>query len=64
MPPEVRARIIGPMADAFASTFWWASVLVAIALVVSTALLPKEKPSRSTTLTTPAAEAAPAVLVG
>jgi MFS family permease len=44
VPPEVRARIIGPMAEAFASTFWWALALVVIAFLVSTPLLPKQKP--------------------
>jgi hypothetical protein len=44
VPPEVRARIAGPMAEAFASTFWWALALVVIAFVVSTPLLPKHKP--------------------
>jgi EmrB/QacA subfamily drug resistance transporter len=44
VPPEVRARIAGPMAEAFASTFWWALALVVIAFVVATALLPKQKP--------------------
>jgi hypothetical protein len=32
------------MAEAFASTFWWALALVVIAFVVSTPLLPKNKP--------------------
>ena len=32
------------MAEAFGSTFWWALVLVVIAFVVSTPLLPKHKP--------------------
>jgi hypothetical protein len=31
------------MAEAFASTFWWALGLVAIAFVVALALLPKDK---------------------
>jgi EmrB/QacA subfamily drug resistance transporter len=44
VPPDVRARIAGPMAEAFASTFWWALALVVIAFVVSTPLLPKHKP--------------------
>jgi EmrB/QacA subfamily drug resistance transporter len=44
VPPDARARIAGPMAEAFASTFWWALVLVVIAFVVSTPLLPKHKP--------------------
>jgi MFS family permease len=44
VPPDVRATIVGPMAEAFASTFWWALALVVIAFVVSTPLLPKHKP--------------------
>ena len=44
VPPDVRARIAGPMAEAFGSTFWWALALVVIAFVVSTPLLPKHKP--------------------
>jgi EmrB/QacA subfamily drug resistance transporter len=45
VPPDVRAQIAGPMADAFASTFWWALVLVAVALVVAILLLPKKRPA-------------------
>jgi hypothetical protein len=44
VPPDVRARIAGPMAEAFASTFWWALALVVVAFLVSTPLLPKHKP--------------------
>ena len=44
VPPDERARIAGPMAEAFGSTFWWALALVVIAFVVSTPLLPKHKP--------------------
>ena len=43
LPPEVRARIAQPMAEAFGSTFWWALALVAVAFVVALALLPREK---------------------
>ena len=32
------------MAEAFGSTFWWALALVVVAFVVSTPLLPKQKP--------------------
>jgi len=42
--PEVRARIAGPMADAFASTFWWALGFIVIAFVVAVTLLPKDRP--------------------
>jgi EmrB/QacA subfamily drug resistance transporter len=45
IPPEVHAQIAGPMADAFASTFWWALALIVIAFVFATALLPKQKPA-------------------
>jgi EmrB/QacA subfamily drug resistance transporter len=44
VPPEVRAQIAGPMADAFASTFWWALAFIVVAFVVATALLPKQRP--------------------
>jgi EmrB/QacA subfamily drug resistance transporter len=64
VPPEVRARIAGPMAEAFASTFWWALVLVVIAFVVSTPLLPKQKPEPVDDPDTPEdAESLPPVLV-
>jgi EmrB/QacA subfamily drug resistance transporter len=64
VPPAVRARIIEPMAEAFASTFWWALALVVIALIVSTALLPKEKPEPVDDPDAPeGAEAAAPVLV-
>ena len=33
------------MADAFASTYWWALALVLVALVVATPLLPKQRPA-------------------
>jgi EmrB/QacA subfamily drug resistance transporter len=45
MPPEVRAQVAGPMADAFASTFWWALALVVVAFLVATPLLPKKRPA-------------------
>ena len=65
VPPAVRARIIGPMAEAFASTSGGRSALVVIALVVSTALLPKEKPEPVDDPDGPRrAEAAAPVLVG
>jgi hypothetical protein len=46
VPPDVKARIAGPMADAFGSTYWWAFALVVLALVIATPLLPKRKPAR------------------
>jgi EmrB/QacA subfamily drug resistance transporter len=45
MTPEAHAQIAGPMAEAFASTFWWALALIVIAFVFATALLPKQKPA-------------------
>ncbi|MCC6832453.1 MAG: DHA2 family efflux MFS transporter permease subunit [Thermoleophilia bacterium] len=45
VPAEVHARIAGPMADAFASTFWWAFALVVVAFVFAVAMLPKHKPA-------------------
>jgi EmrB/QacA subfamily drug resistance transporter len=44
VPPDVHAQIAGPMADAFASTFWWALGLIVVAFAVATALLPKQRP--------------------
>jgi MFS family permease len=44
LPPEARAEIAGPMAEAFGSTFWWAFALVVVAFLVATPLLPKERP--------------------
>ena len=44
LPPDQRAQIAGPMAEAFGQTFWWALALVVVAFVVALALLPKEKP--------------------
>src|SRR3954447_7235163 len=43
-PPAIRARIAGPMAEAFGATFWWAFALVVVAFVVAIVLLPKHKP--------------------
>ena len=45
MPPEQRSQVAPAMADAYASTFWWALGLVVIAFVVALVLLPREKPS-------------------
>ncbi|HVQ96552.1 MAG TPA: DHA2 family efflux MFS transporter permease subunit [Mycobacteriales bacterium] len=44
LPPEARAKVAPPLADAFASTFWWALGLVLVAFVVALVLLPKDKP--------------------
>jgi hypothetical protein len=43
--PDVKARIAGPLAEAFGSTYWYAFALVILALVIATPLLPKEKPA-------------------
>jgi MFS family permease len=45
VPPDVKARIVGPMADAFSATYWWALALVVLAFVIATPLLPKDKPA-------------------
>ena len=45
VPPEARARIAEPMAEAFASTFWYALALVVVAFLVATPLLPKRRPA-------------------
>jgi EmrB/QacA subfamily drug resistance transporter len=45
MSPAARAQVAGPMAEAFASTFWWALALVVIAFLVATPLLPKKRPA-------------------
>jgi EmrB/QacA subfamily drug resistance transporter len=44
IPPGLRERVAPAMADAFGATYWWALALVAVALVVATVLLPKNKP--------------------
>ena len=62
--PEARAQIAGAMAEAFGSTFWWALPLVVIAFVVSTPLLPKQKPEPVDDPADDAAESPPPVLVG
>jgi EmrB/QacA subfamily drug resistance transporter len=45
VPPDVKAKIVGPMAEAFGSTYWYALALVVIAFLVATPLLPKDKPA-------------------
>jgi EmrB/QacA subfamily drug resistance transporter len=44
VPDNVRERLAPIMADAFGATFWWALGLLAVALAVATALLPRHKP--------------------
>jgi len=63
VPPDVRAQIVGPMADAFASTYWWAFALVVVALLIATPLLPKDKPPPVEDPDAAAAAAPSAVLV-
>ena len=58
--PDRRARWPRPST----STFWWALALVVIALVVSTALLPKEKPEPVDDPADDEAETPAPVLVG
>jgi EmrB/QacA subfamily drug resistance transporter len=43
-PAAAKARIQDLMAEAFASTYWWALALVVVAFCVATPLLPKNKP--------------------
>jgi EmrB/QacA subfamily drug resistance transporter len=44
LPPDVLAQSAPLMADAYATTFWYAVALVAVAFVVAIVLLPKRKP--------------------
>jgi EmrB/QacA subfamily drug resistance transporter len=44
LAPDVLARSAPLMADAYATTFWYAVALVAVAFVVALVLLPKRKP--------------------
>jgi EmrB/QacA subfamily drug resistance transporter len=62
VPPDVRAQMAGPLAEAFGSTYWWAFGLVVLAFLIATPLLPKHKPAP---VDDPAAEAdaPPPVLV-
>jgi EmrB/QacA subfamily drug resistance transporter len=43
VPPEVMERIVGPMADAFQHTYWYAVGLLALAFLPAL-LLPRKKP--------------------
>jgi EmrB/QacA subfamily drug resistance transporter len=45
LPPEVQQRLLDLMAEAFGATFWYATGLVLVALVVSVVLLPKRRPA-------------------
>ena len=65
LPPDVLAQSAPLMADAYATTFWYAVGLVAVAFVVALVLLPKRKPEPTVDPDDPAqaeAEAAPVLL--
>jgi EmrB/QacA subfamily drug resistance transporter len=63
LPPDARARVSPLLADAFASTFWWALALVIVAFLVALILLPKNRPEPVEDDEAPAA-AVPEVMVG
>jgi hypothetical protein len=44
VPADQRGPVLDKMADAFASTYWWALALVILAFAIATPLLPKNKP--------------------
>jgi MFS family permease len=46
VPPQVLQQIVGPMAEAFQSTYWWAVGLLALAFIPAL-LLPRHKPEES-----------------
>jgi EmrB/QacA subfamily drug resistance transporter len=43
IPADERPRVVPLMAQAFGATFWWALLLVIVALVVALVFLPKQK---------------------
>lgn len=45
-PPAVRERVAGPLADAFAGTFWWAVGACVVALVPALMLARAERAVR------------------
>ncbi len=47
-PPEVMAKIAGPMADAFQHTYWYAVGLIALAFIPAL-LLPRRRPDTTAT---------------
>ena len=51
------------MADAFASTYWWALALVVVAFAVATPLLPKQRPEPVDDPGAPGAQAEPAPML-
>ncbi|GAA2121261.1 MFS transporter [Actinomadura alba] len=46
VPPEAMQKIVGPMAEAFQSTYWWALGLLALAFIPAL-LLPRRRPEES-----------------
>ncbi len=44
VPPQIMQKIVGPMADAFQSTYWWAVGLLVLAFIPAL-LLPRRKPA-------------------
>jgi len=60
LPPDVLAQSAPLMADAYATTFWYAVGLVAVAFVVALVLLPKRKPEPTVDPDDPAQAEAPA----
>ncbi|MEV0402899.1 DHA2 family efflux MFS transporter permease subunit [Actinoallomurus sp. NPDC050550] len=44
VPPQIMQKIVGPMADAFQSTYWWAVGLLALAFIPAL-FLPRRKPT-------------------
>ena len=63
LPPDVLAESAPLMAEAYASTFWYAVALVAVAFVVALVLLPKRKPDPVDDPDDPAATEAPVALM-
>jgi hypothetical protein len=47
LPDVVRARVADPLAEAFASTFWWAVGLSVVALIPATVLAVTQKRERA-----------------
>ncbi|MEV5828178.1 DHA2 family efflux MFS transporter permease subunit [Spirillospora sp. NPDC052242] len=52
MPAEVMAKVVGPMADAFQNTFWYATGLLVLA-VLPALVLPRRKPDNPTAADAP-----------
>jgi len=62
VPPSARPRVADLMAEAFASTYWWALALVVVAFAVATPLLPKQRPAPVEEPGAPEAEPAPVLV--